>query len=403
MIQFALLFALGFLSAVLLGALVAPVVHRRIVRFAEDRLKATTPLSQQEVRAQKDAARAIYAAENVRTSQTLKRERDKAIALMLAREKAEQEMRTVRAENEDLRAQLDVMNVEAGDLRSGIRLLEQHIERLKEALASLETDYAAKTEQAAVLARQLDRVSGDLDEMRAVSAAEALQIDELHARAGGLRDERETLRDERRRASEKAKALELKLEQQELRAKQVESRLTTANALLADRETSLERGRAEIDRLMTRVREMTSDLATALQALRAAGIETRLAGGDAAGGDAAGGDAAGEAVRPPVAEETAIAMPAPEGITRLPAQTLPSPDELRAEAGAFLDRLVSADPGEDAALRNDLLTIAAGMTALTARNEGAASPIPALLARETADAGTPTLAARTRSLLASTS
>ncbi|KQS77694.1 hypothetical protein ASG25_13990 [Rhizobium sp. Leaf384] len=398
MIQFALMFALGFLSAVLLGALVAPVVHRRIVRFAEDRLKATTPLSQQEVRAQKDAARAIYAAENVRTSQTLKRERDKAIALMLAREKAEQEMRTVRAENEDLRAQLDVMNVEAGDLRSGIRLLEQHIERLKEALASLETDYAAKTEQAAVLARQLDRVSGDLDEMRAVSAAEALQIDELHARAGGLRDERETLRDERRRASEKAKALELKLEQQEVRAKQVESRLTTANALLADRETSLQRGRAEIDRLMTRVREMTSDLATALQALRAAGIETRLAGGDAAGGDAAG-----EAVRPPVAEETAIAMPAPEGITRLPAQTLPSPDELRAEAGAFLDRLVSADPGEDAALRNDLLTIAAGMTALTARNEGAASPIPALLARETADAGTPTLAARTRSLLASTS
>lgn len=392
------MFALGFLSAVLLGALVAPVVHRRIVRFAEDRLKATTPLSQQEVRAQKDAARAIYAAENVRTSQTLKRERDKAIALMLAREKAEQEMRTVRAENEDLRAQLDVMNVEAGDLRSGIRLLEQHIERLKEALASLETDYAAKTEQAAVLARQLDRVSGDLDEMRAVSAAEALQIDELHARAGGLRDERETLRDERRRASEKAKALELKLEQQEVRAKQVESRLTTANALLADRETSLQRGRAEIDRLMTRVREMTSDLATALQALRAAGIETRLAGGDAAGGDAAG-----EAVRPPVAEETAIAMPAPEGITRLPAQTLPSPDELRAEAGAFLDRLVSADPGEDAALRNDLLTIAAGMTALTARNEGAASPIPALLARETADAGTPTLAARTRSLLASTS
>ncbi|KQS64501.1 hypothetical protein ASG39_11120 [Rhizobium sp. Leaf371] len=393
MIEFALLFALGFLSAVLLGALVAPVVHRRIVRFAEDRLKATTPLSQQEVRAQKDAARAIYAAENVRTSQTLKRERDKAISLMLAREKAETEMRAVRAENDDLRAQLDVMNGEAGDLRSGIRLLEQHIERLKEALAALETDYASKTEQAAVLARQLDRVSGELDEVRVVSAAEALHVDELHARAGSLRDERETLRDERRRESEKAKALELKLAQQEIRAKQLESRLTTANALLADRETNLERGRSEIDRLTTRVREMTAELATALQALRAAGIEPRLPAGEETGG-------AGPL---PVAQETAIAVPASEDILLLPSNGLPSPDRLRAEAGAFLDRLVAADPSEDAALRDEMLRIAAGMTALTARGEGAASPIPALLARETEEAGTTTLAARTRALLASTS
>ncbi|MCD7110582.1 hypothetical protein LRX75_16230 [Rhizobium sp. DKSPLA3] len=398
MIQFALLFALGFLTAILLGALVAPVIHRRIVRFAEDRLKATTPLSQQEVRAQKDAARAIYAAENVRTSQTLKRERDKAISLMLARETAEQSMRTVRAENDELRAQLDEMNGEAGDLRSGIRLLEQHIERLKDALGTLETDYASKTEQAALLARQLDRVSAELDEVRAVSVAEASQVDELHARAGGLRDERETLRDERRRESEKAKALELKLAQQEIRAKQLESRLTAANGLLADRETHLERSSAEIDRLTTRVREMTAELATALQALRAAGIEPRLTARDDS--------------LPTAGPEDAIALPAPQETMLLSPPGLPTPESLRADAGAFIDRLVASDPADDAALREDLLQIAAAMTALTARNEGEASPIPALLARE-ADGGatTPasqtsasqTLAARTRSLLASTS
>jgi len=82
-IEFALLFALGFLTAVILGLLVAPAVHKRIVRFAEDRLKATMPLSPQEVRAQKDAARAGYAAENARTSQTLKRERDKNVNLLV--------------------------------------------------------------------------------------------------------------------------------------------------------------------------------------------------------------------------------------------------------------------------------------------------------------------------------
>ncbi|PYE41967.1 hypothetical protein DFI02_10898 [Rhizobium sp. PP-F2F-G20b] len=392
MIQFALLFALGFLTAILLGALVAPVIHRRIVRFAEDRLKATTPLSQQEVRAQKDAARAIYAAENVRTSQTLKRERDKAISLMLAREKAEQDVRTVRAENEELRAQMDEMNGEAGDLRSGIRLLEQHIERLKDALGTLETDYASKTEQSALLARQLDRVSAELDEVRAVSAAEASQVDELHARAGGLRDERETLRDERRRESEKAKALELKLAQQEIRAKQLESRLTTANGLLADRETHLERGSAEIDRLTTRVREMTAELAAAMQALRAAGIEPR----------SLAKETADDGGLPTAGREDAIALPAPDETMLLSPPGILTPEGLAADAGAFIDRLMASDPADDAALREDLLQIAAAMTALTAQNEGEASPIPALLARE-ADGGATTLAARTRSLLSSTS
>ncbi|PYE33598.1 hypothetical protein C8J35_104119 [Rhizobium sp. PP-F2F-G38] len=392
MIQFALLFALGFLTAILLGALVAPVIHRRIVRFAEDRLKATTPLTQQEVRAQKDAARAIYAAENVRTSQTLKRERDKAISLMLAREKAEQDVRTIRAENDELHAQLDEMNGEAGDLRSGIRLLEQHIERLKDALGTLETDYASKTEQSALLARQLDRVSAELDEVRAVSAAEASQVDELHARAGGLRDERETLRDERRRESEKAKALELKLAQQEIRAKQLESRLTTANGLLADRETHLERGSAEIDRLSTRVREMTAELAAAMQALRAAGIEPR----------SLWKETADDGGLPTTGREDAIALPAPDETTLLSPPGIPTPERLAADAGAFIDRLMASDPADDAVLREDLLQIAAAMTALTAKNEGEASPIPALLARE-ADGGATTLAARTRSLLSSTS
>ena len=72
MIEYALLFALGFLAAVLVGMVFAPIVQRRIVRFAEDRLKATMPLSPQEVRAQKDAARAVYAAENARIAQAFR-------------------------------------------------------------------------------------------------------------------------------------------------------------------------------------------------------------------------------------------------------------------------------------------------------------------------------------------
>jgi hypothetical protein len=390
-IQLALLFALGFLTATLLGALVAPIVHRRIVRFAEDRLRATTPLTQQEVRAQKDAARAIYAAENVRTSQTLKRERDRAIALMLAREKAEQAVRAVSHENDELRAQIEAMNVEAGDLRSGIRLLEQHLDRLKTSLAALETDYAAKAEQAALLARQLDRVSGELDEVRAVSTTGATHVDELHARAAALRDERENLRDENRRESERATELALKLAQQEARGAQLEARLATATALLADRETALERGGAEVDRLTVRNRDMAAELAAATRALGAAGL-TR--------GDAAMTPMATSALLPATPSP---ALPSPASSASLLSH-VPEPETIRAEAGTFLARLIAADPAEDAALRDGLMTIAAGMTALTAVQEGEASPIPALLSREeTSEGGRATLASRTWALLSSTS
>ena len=54
MIEYALLFALGFLAATLAGLLIAPAVQKRVVKFTEKRMLATMPLSPQEVRAQKD-------------------------------------------------------------------------------------------------------------------------------------------------------------------------------------------------------------------------------------------------------------------------------------------------------------------------------------------------------------
>ena len=47
MIEYALLFALGFLAATLTGLLVAPAIQKRIVKFTEARMRATMPLSPQ--------------------------------------------------------------------------------------------------------------------------------------------------------------------------------------------------------------------------------------------------------------------------------------------------------------------------------------------------------------------
>lgn len=79
MIEYAILFGLGFLTATLLALLIAPAIHRRIVAYTENRIRATMPISPQEVRAQKDMARALYAAENAKVRQELDTEREKIL------------------------------------------------------------------------------------------------------------------------------------------------------------------------------------------------------------------------------------------------------------------------------------------------------------------------------------
>ncbi len=119
MIQFALLFGFGFLSAMLLVMILAPAVHRRVVRYTENRIKATMPISPSEVRAQRDMARAVYAAENARTKQELLQERDKAVGLQIRFDKLATEASELHSSNHELQMQVQDMSTEAADLRPG--------------------------------------------------------------------------------------------------------------------------------------------------------------------------------------------------------------------------------------------------------------------------------------------
>jgi hypothetical protein len=75
MVEFVLLFALGFLTAILLGLFAAPAIHGRIVRFTERRLLATVPMSAAELRAARDMERAAHAVEAARGVMDLRKER----------------------------------------------------------------------------------------------------------------------------------------------------------------------------------------------------------------------------------------------------------------------------------------------------------------------------------------
>ncbi len=395
MIEFALLFALGFLTAVILGLLVAPAVQKRIVRFAEDRLKATMPLSPQEVRAQKDAARAGYAAENARTSQTLKREREKNVNLLVQNGAIQKEAQRVAGENADLHAQLADMNVEAADLRSAARHQDQHLERLRATLADVERDNVKKGIEIKTLSRQLDHVSAEVDSLRIDVAAYETEKESLKSRMASLRDERETIRAELKTETVKARELEARLARDETRLRQLDIKLGREIASNADKDSFLERRATEIERLKAKLRESGTDLRDASKALRAAGLTVPARKEKKP--SPTGGEEQQAANAAPDSMKTDITM------TQTATVDLTVPTEYaRNRATALADRLThSTNDAHDNAIREEIADIAATMVALTAAKEGSGSPIPALLqmAKEANSGAGMSLAKRSRDML----
>jgi hypothetical protein len=399
-IEFALLFASGFLTAAFLAFLVAPAVHRRIVWYTERRLRATMPLSPQEVRAQKDMARAQYAAENAKTEQALASEREKTVALQLRQDDLRRQAGKLAAENSELQTQIDEMNVEAGDLRSRIRRDESFISQLKSSLRASEHVAGEKEGDIEGLRKRLTRVVADVDNLKIDLATRETEIESLKLRVGSLREERDNLRQERNLVTTRAKDAEQRLAQETARSQRLEEKLAHEVAGNADKETIIERRTKEISRLKERLKGTT--------------VEARQAARGSRGprqGRPADALKATDAEKPPHALPVAAARGADRESVVLPempehsvaARIAVLGDEARNRSTALADLLLNARSTlHDDAMRDEIATIAANMVAMTALDEGGGSPIPAVLAQ---DAGTPgrssrvSLAARSTKLL----
>src|SRR6218665_3599605 len=146
--------------------LVAPAVHGRIVRYTENRIKATLPISPQEVRAQRDMARAVYAAENARTKQELVQERDKSVSLQLRNDGLIEQTRQLQGEIADLKVHIDSMDREAADMRSRLRTEGGHSERMKAALDTTEEKVVAKELEVEGLRQRQVMLIAEADNLR---------------------------------------------------------------------------------------------------------------------------------------------------------------------------------------------------------------------------------------------
>lgn len=356
MIEYALLFALGFLAATLTGLLVAPAIQKRVVKFTEARMKATMPLSPQEVRAQKDMARAAFATENARLSQNVRREREKHTLERVKNEKLVAQAAAIGTENAELHAQLADMNIEAGDMRSALRREELKSEQLKVALTTADREVRGRSAEVDKLNASIDHLRADIDDMKIDLATRDTATENLKSRIGNLKDERDKLREDLKSTSQNAKALEVRLAREEARVRQMEARLARELAGSADKDNAIERRIAEVNRLRDKVKTLTVENKEAAKSARSNGT-----------------------VRATVASR--LAQRRSDKVTPPPIDIVALEAHVRDQGTALSERLMAAKTGEnDAALREEMADLASKMIVLTAAREGAGSPVHDLIA-----------------------
>ncbi|SCB60529.1 hypothetical protein GA0061105_111100 [Rhizobium aethiopicum] len=359
MIEYALLFGLGFLTAAFLVFLVSPAVHRRIVWYTENRLKATMPLSPQEVRAQKDMVRALHAAENARTTQDLLREREKSLSLQLRHDALAVDAGRLAAEIGELQAQIGEMHVEAAEQRSRLRKDENYISQLKTNLHIAEQSAANKESELTTMRTRLSKLSEQADGLRIDLAARETEAESLKFRANALRDERDTLRQDVTLLQKRARDAEQKLTQQQHMLIRLEDKAARESASAAEKETLLGRRQQEIAKLKEQLKAANAEIRKINRVLRDAGLVNMTA----------------ELPAELTAED------AGESAIDTAAITAEIGEDVRMRSAALAERLQKAKAvtGRDGAIREEIASIAANMVALTALNEGPSSPIRSLL------------------------
>jgi len=407
-IEYAILFGLGFLTATLLALLIAPAIHRRIVAYTENRIRATMPISPQEVRAQKDMARALYAAENAKVRQELETEREKNTSLRLANEAASSDAYRLGEQNRSFSLKIEELTLEIGELRAALDASEERAGIIQANLLQQEQAANERASQMSDLTARLTNLTRELDDSKILAATRDLEAEQAKQSATRFRKEGETVtRELQDIASRNREAMEA-VARESRKVTRLEEQLASTIAKNADLDTMLTLRNQEVARLKEQLAatggrsndmiirlpnpavpvEKPVERQQAAAPAHAATLETAPAIETDAQQTAAPEDAA--PASPPEEPGAQPGASAPEGLEQ-------EIEDIRNQGTALTERLLNVrGTGNDEPIRREIARIAAEMIALTAAQEGEASPIPGLLAKASGSSGRESLAKRAK-------
>ncbi|WLP53312.1 hypothetical protein [Agrobacterium fabrum] len=403
MIEYAILFGLGFLTATLLALLIAPAIHRRIVAYTENRIRATMPISPQEVRAQKDMARALYAAENAKVRQELDTEREKNTSLRLANEAASSDAYRLGEQNRSFSLKIEELTLEIGELRAALDASEERAGTIAANLLQQEQAANERASQMSDLTARLTNLTRELDDSKITAATRDLEAEQAKQTASRFRKEGETATRELQDVAARNKEAMTAVARESRKVTRLEEQLATLMAKNADLDTMLTLRNQDVARLKEqlaatggRSNDMIIRLPNPAVPLEKAvnppqpaapapvvALETAPVVED----EVTEAMAAEDTVVSPVVERAAQA---PEGLEQ-------EIEDIRNQGTALTERLLNVrGTSNDEPIRREIARIAAEMIALTAAREGETSPIPGLLAKASVSSERESLATRAK-------
>ena len=422
MITAALVFAFGFLVALLLALLLAPLVWKRAQRIARQEFEATIPANAREIRGTYDHLRARLAFD-ARKREVAAEERERRAALeradagRVASENAELKART-----QALSAQIAQQMAELEDLNTTLSKRENEADEIDRELRDAHHDLVLKIEELETLSARFDELSDIAEERKITMVA-------LETRNEGLLDD---LRQNERRAREAnhtidrltrdLEATSAQLDKERQANRRLDAKVARLTTQLADRDDQLERmfsqrgndnGARSARSSDNDVRAARSDLKGTAEGVAAGQSLVDAIGTGRAPTPAKDGDdeppasrampRAGvrkgfqileEASRDPETEREGAAERGRGAASAGPGSKGPERKAVDAE-DAQVDLSAIHDPAQ---LREEVADIAARVIDVTARQEGPNSPIETILASASEDTDPRTLAGRVRSL-----
>jgi hypothetical protein len=171
-----MLVALGFLGATLLALLISPAFWARAVRLTTQRIKDAMPLTELEIRADKDRLRAEYAIKVHRLESQMEQ-----VRLAGARQQIELNRRDARIN--EVEAELERLAAVHEEAQNARRVLEQtvadRLPRVEQRLGDAKQLIHTRDQEIGELTRTADKQTNALAEARAINAQQQAEIDRL--------------------------------------------------------------------------------------------------------------------------------------------------------------------------------------------------------------------------------
>ncbi|TWG60637.1 MULTISPECIES: hypothetical protein [unclassified Aminobacter] len=349
MIQTALFFILGFLTAMFIAVLVAPAIWRRAVVLTRRRIEASMPLKLNEIRAEKDMVRAEAAVQIRKLEMTIKSLNEKNIEAALEAERRDEEIRELNRERAERTEKIAELVERGSELEQALASRVQEIEALAARLAEHETQIKAQEEEIRKLGDMYDEASFAASSRQIELVGQEAKIEQMLQDLAAAKSARNAAEQKAREAASETKAQRVALTEEQKKSASLQKQVDRLTKQLAELEDKLGRRERELERLKERLKDDAKPERVLQAELgderdRRAGLEVRVAA---------------------LTEENR---------------------QMRAELGklkrAGVDSSAHARANEQ--LRQQITELAAEVVALTARIEGPESPINRILAKDKA-------------------